>query len=191
MSGDSGRSSDSSALSDFDPARPPPLNYTIKSNRREFAIGVFFGLIFVEAGVLPLILFYSIRWGAHVSITTNLAIITSLVGTYSSYKLARRSWYLFIKDGSHQRRPLGASRFGPDAFTYVSFLLFDPIRPSKPAYSWKDTNWPRDDRLLYASRHWLVSVGPHFLPFRFVLTRAPPPGTQARSTPSRCRCPAS
>ncbi|TFK85733.1 hypothetical protein K466DRAFT_587853 [Polyporus arcularius HHB13444] len=110
-------SSDSSSSVTFDPTRPPPLNYTIKCNRRELAIIVFFTLIFLEAGCLPLILFYSIRWGAHLSTTTNLAIITSLVGTYSGYKMARRSWYLFISDSSHQRRPLGASRFGPDAFT--------------------------------------------------------------------------
>lgn len=95
----------------YNPARPPPLNYTIKCNRRELAIIVFFTLIFAEAGVLPLILFYSIRWGAHLDNTKILAIITSLVGTYSGYKMARRSYYLFISDRGHQRRPLGASRF--------------------------------------------------------------------------------
>ncbi|KAH9851653.1 hypothetical protein C2E23DRAFT_732778 [Lenzites betulinus] len=105
------------SLDSYNPARPPPLNYTIKCNRRELAIILFFTLLFAEAGILPLILFYSIRWGAHLDNTKNLAIITSLVGTYSGYKLARRSWYLFISDRSHQRRPLGASRFGPDAFT--------------------------------------------------------------------------
>ncbi|KAI0769802.1 hypothetical protein C8Q74DRAFT_1271293 [Fomes fomentarius] len=99
------------------PFRPPALNYTIKTGKREFAIIVFFVLIFSEAGILPLVLFYSIRWGAHLDNTKNLAIITSLVGTYSGYKMARRSWYLFITDSSHQRRPLGASRFGPDALT--------------------------------------------------------------------------
>ncbi|KAH9925374.1 uncharacterized protein BXZ73DRAFT_103258 [Epithele typhae] len=124
-------SASSSDDSSFHPTRPPPLNYTIKSHRREAAIILFFSLIFVEAGILPLILFYSIRWGAHVSTTTNLAIITSLVGTYSGYKLARRSWFLFIRDGHHQRRPLGASRFGPDAFTIqIGFAMtgfFTPL----------------------------------------------------------------
>ncbi|KAI0755392.1 hypothetical protein C8Q80DRAFT_1266854 [Daedaleopsis nitida] len=112
----SSSSSDASSIT-FNPTRPPPLNYSLKSGRREFAIIFFFTLIFAEAGILPLILFYSIRWGAHLNNTTNLAIITSLVGTYSGYKMARRSWYLFISDSSHQRRPLGAGRFGPDAFT--------------------------------------------------------------------------
>ena len=124
-------SSDASSVI-FDPTRPPPLNYTIKCNRREFSIIVFFTLIFLEAGVLPLILFYSIRWGAHLNNTTNLAIITSLVGTYSGYKMARRSWYLFISDSSHQRRPLGASRFGPDAFTYVLPRCTCKPRPLTP-----------------------------------------------------------
>ncbi|PIL22972.1 hypothetical protein GSI_15669 [Ganoderma sinense ZZ0214-1] len=103
--------------STYHPTRPPSLNYSIASGRRRFWVALFFVLIFIEAGVLPLILFYSIRWGAHLSNTTNLAIITAVVGTYSSYKFAVRSWYLFISDRGHQRRPLGAGRFGPDAFT--------------------------------------------------------------------------
>lgn len=111
--------SDSSLDTSYNPARPPPLNYTLKCRGREVAIVVFFTLIFIEAGILPLVLFYSIRWGAHLDNTKNLAIITSTVGTYSGYKMARRSWYLFISDSSHQRRPIGASRFGPDAFTYA------------------------------------------------------------------------
>ncbi|KAM5538579.1 hypothetical protein V8D89_007608 [Ganoderma adspersum] len=106
-----------STSSTYHPTRPPSLNYSIASGRRRLWIALFFVLIFIEAGVLPLILFYAIRWGAHLSNTTNLAIITSVVGTYSSYKFARRSWYLFISDRGHQRRPLGAGRFGPDAFT--------------------------------------------------------------------------
>ncbi|KAI1794749.1 hypothetical protein LXA43DRAFT_994067 [Ganoderma leucocontextum] len=108
--------SDSNA-STYHPTRPPSLNYPLTSRRRRFSIALFFVLIFIEAGVLPLILFYAIRWGAHLSDTKNLAIITSIVGTYSSYKFAVRSWYLFISDRGHQRRPLGAGRFGPDAFT--------------------------------------------------------------------------
>ncbi|KAI0647655.1 hypothetical protein C8Q79DRAFT_999291 [Trametes meyenii] len=115
----------------YNPSRPPPLNYTLKCKGREVAIIVFFTILFFEAGILPLILFYSIRWGAHLDNTKNLAIITSLVGTYSGYKIARRSWYLFVCDSSHQRRPLGASRFGPDAFTIQitlgMFGFFTPL----------------------------------------------------------------
>ena len=110
--------SDDSSLT-YHPSRPPPLNYSLAPRRRRLAIAAFLVLIFIEAGVIPLIVFYAIRWGAHLNNTKNLAIITSIVGTYSSYKLALRSWYLFISDHGHQRRPLGASRFGPDAFTYV------------------------------------------------------------------------
>ena len=108
-----------STSSTFHPTRPPSLNYSTLSGRRRLWIALFFVLIFIEAGILPLILFYAIRWGAHLSNTTNLAIITSVVGTYSSYKFALRSWHLFISDRGHQRRPIGAGRFGPDAFTYV------------------------------------------------------------------------
>ena len=177
--------SDSSSSTAFNPSGPPPLNYTVKTNRREAAISIFFTLIFVEAGVLPLILFYSIRWGAHVSTTTNLAIITSLVGTYSGYKLARRSYYLFIKDGCHQRRPLGASRFGPDAFTYVPLapLLQCGTQRNLVIHPSQDTNRTRDDRFLHATRHWLVVVSLEFtLPPRIVLTCLSFPETRGRST---------
>ncbi|KAI8978884.1 hypothetical protein BD414DRAFT_494710 [Trametes punicea] len=106
-----------SSVDTFSPSRPPPLNYTLKTKNREVAIVVFFTLIFTEACLLPLILFYSMDLGTDLDNTDMLAIITSAVGLYSGYKFARRSWFLFISDSSHQRRPIGAGRFGPDAFT--------------------------------------------------------------------------
>lgn len=95
---------------------PPPLNYTIHVNHRERYIIIFFLLLFVESGVLPLILFYALRWGAHLSITTNLAIITSLIGTVSGFKIAQRTYGLWFKTGHESRRPIGAGRYGVDAF---------------------------------------------------------------------------
>lgn len=137
--------------------RPPALNYTIKTGKREFAIIVFFILIFSEAGILPLVLFYSIRWGAHLDNTKNLAIITSLVGTYSGYKMARRSWYLFITDSSHQRRPLGASRFGPDALTCIHLARVPSHEYSLRAQT---ANRPRHDFLLRPTHHRVFPVSP-------------------------------
>lgn len=98
---------------------PPPLNYTITLGRERY-IAVFFMLLFVETGVLPLILFYSLEWGAHLSTTKNLAIITSLVGTVSGLKVTQRTWQLWFKDGHKSRRPIGAGRWGVDTTQYVS-----------------------------------------------------------------------
>lgn len=95
---------------------PPPLNYTVRTNRRERYIIIFFTLLFLESGVLPLILFYALRWGAHLSITTNLAIITSLIGTVSGFKIAQRTYDLWFRTGHESRRPIGAGRYGVDAF---------------------------------------------------------------------------
>ncbi|KAH8091694.1 hypothetical protein BXZ70DRAFT_1011098 [Cristinia sonorae] len=95
---------------------PPPLNYTLKTKARERWIILFFTLLFVEAGILPLILFYSLRWGAHLSITKNLAIITSLIGTVSGFKVAQRSYLLLLRNGHESRRPIGAGRWGFDFF---------------------------------------------------------------------------
>ncbi|TCD71683.1 hypothetical protein EIP91_005449 [Steccherinum ochraceum] len=95
---------------------PPSLNYTLHTPTRERWIAVFFALLFVESGILPLILFYSLQWGAHLSITKNLAIITSLIGTVSGLKVAQRTWFLLLKNGHESRRPIGAGRWGFDFF---------------------------------------------------------------------------
>jgi len=102
------------------PPVPPPLNYSIDTPARRRKIAIVFSLLFIESGVLPLILFYAIRWGAHLSNTTNLAIITCLLGTYSGYRLSLRLYYLWWSDGHHQRRPIGVGRWGVDAFMYLA-----------------------------------------------------------------------
>ncbi|KAK7676645.1 hypothetical protein QCA50_020388 [Cerrena zonata] len=101
-----------------DETSPPPLNYTLHTKSRERYIIVFFGLLFLEAGILPLILFYSLMWGAHLSITKNLAIITSLIGTVSGFKVAQRTYFLWLKNDHETRRPIGAGRWGLD-FTHI------------------------------------------------------------------------
>ena len=93
---------------------PPPLNYTLRTPRRERYIAIFFTLLFVETGILPLILYYSLQWGAHLSTTKNLAIITSLVGTVSGLKVTQRTYQLWFRVGHESRRPIGAGRWGVD-----------------------------------------------------------------------------
>lgn len=105
---------------------PPPLNYSVHDNRRKRFIFIWFFLMFIEAGVLPLILFYALRWGAHLSITINLAIITSLIGSISGFKFAQRQRLLWLGDGN-QTRPIGAGRWGVDSFQSVLFCHFATI----------------------------------------------------------------
>jgi hypothetical protein len=93
---------------------PPPLNFSVSDNKRELTIAIWFLVALFEAGVLPLILFYSLRWGAHLSTTKNLAIITSLIGSVSGFKFGRRSFYLWIGKNHHNFRPIGAGRWGMD-----------------------------------------------------------------------------
>jgi hypothetical protein len=96
---------------------PPPLNYSITGvHGRRRIIFIWAVLFFIEAGVLPLVLFYGIRWGTHLSITINLAIITSLIGTVSGLKMTQRTYYLWIGEGHEHRRPIGAGRWGVDCF---------------------------------------------------------------------------
>lgn len=103
---------------------PPSLNYTLRTHGRERYIIIFFTLLFVESGILPLILFYSLQWGAHLSVTKNLAIITSLIGTVSGFKLTQRTYQLWFRTGHESRRPIGSGRWGVDTFQYVVQLLF-------------------------------------------------------------------
>ncbi|KZV99780.1 hypothetical protein EXIGLDRAFT_723859 [Exidia glandulosa HHB12029] len=100
-------------------SEPPPLDYTVKTNNRERKILLWIALLYVEAGVLPLLLFFSLRWGAHLSNTTNLAIITSLIGAVSGMKVSTRQWHLWLGKGHHTRRPIGAGRWGMDIFQVV------------------------------------------------------------------------
>lgn len=95
-----------------------PLGWEFTPVRMKWAI-IMLLLFFIETGVLPLILFYSLRWGAHLSITTNLAIITSVVGTFSGCKLAHRTYLLWFKNGHESRRPIGAGRWGMDFFNIL------------------------------------------------------------------------
>lgn len=94
---------------------PPALSYSLDAHGRKRYILVWFALLFTEAGILPLILFFALRWGAHLSITINLAIITSLIGSVSGYKFAQRQWLLWLGDGHQTRRPIGAGRWGVDS----------------------------------------------------------------------------
>ena len=67
-------SSDASSVI-FDPTRPPPLNYTIKCNRREFSIIVFFTLNIANNMLTEAVLSYlgagvqppSSSWGTMIS----------------------------------------------------------------------------------------------------------------------------
>ncbi|KAF8579714.1 hypothetical protein K439DRAFT_1654493 [Ramaria rubella] len=103
----------------------PRVNYTLHTRARHRAIALFACLLLAEAGVLPLILYFSLKWGAHLSITKNLAIITSVVGTFSGYKFAKRMWHLWFAKDSHERRPIGAGRWGVDASqVLISIALF-------------------------------------------------------------------
>ncbi|KAF7972460.1 hypothetical protein HWV62_17948 [Athelia sp. TMB] len=101
---------------------PPSLDYSLDENNRKRYIGVWFALLFFEAGVLPLILFFALRWGAHLSITINLAIITSLIGSVSGYKFAQRQWLLWLGEGHQTRRPIGAGRWGVDSMQILLTL---------------------------------------------------------------------
>ena len=101
--------------------RPPRLNYTIDTPTRKRIVSIWLMLLFVESDLLPLILFFSLRWGAHLDAQKNLAIVTSLIGGVSGFKLAQRTYFLWFKAGNESRRPIGAGRWGLDFFQSVHF----------------------------------------------------------------------
>ncbi|EPT01909.1 hypothetical protein FOMPIDRAFT_101161, partial [Fomitopsis schrenkii] len=72
---------------------PPPLNYTIKIGCCLRAIIIRLLLLFVEAGIIPLILKFSLCWVAHLSSTKN---ITSLIGTFSGCKFTQHASFLWL-----------------------------------------------------------------------------------------------
>lgn len=93
---------------------PPPLHYTLKTGNRKRWIAIFFTLLFIDAGLLPLILFYSLR--GHLSISKDLKVTTGSAGLVSGLQVAYRSWLLLPWSGHLSRRPIGGSRWGMDFF---------------------------------------------------------------------------
>lgn len=134
-------------------SQPPPLHYTLRTTRRVRWISIFFVLLFIDSGLLPLILFYSLEWGAHLSTTKNLAIITSLVGTTSGCKIAQRTYLLWFHRDCENRRPIGTGRWGVDAFQYVCPLMSH----SRTLTSCQRANITRPSRLPSTPHRRLVS----------------------------------
>ncbi|EIW80620.1 hypothetical protein CONPUDRAFT_105698 [Coniophora puteana RWD-64-598 SS2] len=109
---------------------PPPLSFTLRSGRRLTKCALFLGFVIFDTGILPLILFYALRWSAHLSITINLAIITSVIGLGSSAKLTHRTYLLWYAKGCESRRPIGSGRWGLDATHFFgSWALFAFLVP--------------------------------------------------------------
>ncbi|KIJ27518.1 hypothetical protein M422DRAFT_190877 [Sphaerobolus stellatus SS14] len=120
----------------------PPLNYTVHTPKRRLRIIIFSVLIFIEAGILPLILFYALKLGAHLSVTVNLAIITAFVGTFSGHKFGLRMWYMWFAKNGYEYRPIGSGRWGVDMSQilisiglggfFVPLIIGSSITPASP-----------------------------------------------------------
>jgi len=71
-------------------------------------------LLFLESGVLPLVLFSSLQWSTRLDAQKSLAIVTSLISGFSGFKLAERTYFLWFKARIESRRPVRVGRWSKE-----------------------------------------------------------------------------
>ncbi|KPI35695.1 uncharacterized protein AB675_1288 [Cyphellophora attinorum] len=85
---------------------PPPIPFAWPRGKHAVRLYLFLLLAFVEVEVIPLALFYGLRYGTDTANWITFAIITALWGFNIYWQLTRRSWYLFRRE---EYRPIGVT----------------------------------------------------------------------------------
>ena len=82
----------------------PSIPFTWPTGRRAFRLYAFLFIGWIEVCIVPVVLFYVLRFDTHIANWITFAIITALWGFNIYWQLSFRSWYLFRKG---DLRPLG------------------------------------------------------------------------------------
>jgi len=91
---------------------PPPLNYTLRTRKKSLLI--FWSLIFLDCVCLPIVLYFALWYGTHLSHNAVFSISTGALGTVSIFEYMLRFRRLWRK-GSNCR-VIGARRYYLDFF---------------------------------------------------------------------------
>lgn len=84
----------------------PRIAYDLRDH--QLGIIISWSIIFVTGGVLPIVLYFALRYAAKLELSTTLAVTSALFGVFSLYSLVKRSWLLLKKNSTC--RPIGATR---------------------------------------------------------------------------------
>lgn len=81
------------------------------SNPVTFWIGM--AIITVDLGVMPIVYYYSFKYGTNLDLQENFAVITGIFGMFCFAHYAYRSMKLLILKGARKKcRPLGWTKMG-------------------------------------------------------------------------------
>jgi hypothetical protein len=87
------------------PTLLPQLPFTWHHGRKRYRLGLFVTLMFLDACVVPIVLYYAMNYGGHVQGWIIFAVVTTIWGGPTYVEFAIRSWRLMKKE--HFYRPLG------------------------------------------------------------------------------------
>jgi len=104
----------------------PQLPFTWHHGSKRWRLGALIGLIFIDACVLPVVLYYALRYVANVQGFIIFAIITTIWGGPTYLELAIRTLRLVKKERFY--RPLGTnSRWSFDLTTWISVISITAV----------------------------------------------------------------
>ncbi|RMD40349.1 hypothetical protein DV735_g4779, partial [Chaetothyriales sp. CBS 134920] len=100
------------------PTLLPQLPFTWHHGWRRVKLGLLITLMFIDACVIPLVLYYTMKFAGHVQGWIVFAVVATIWGGPTYLEFAVRSWRLIKKEDFY--RPLGAK--GRWGFDFVSWL---------------------------------------------------------------------
>ncbi|KAL1620239.1 hypothetical protein SLS56_009731 [Neofusicoccum ribis] len=100
----------------FDPVRPPPLHYSLRTRKKQIAR--FWLPLLLDCCILPVALFYSLRFATRLSDATVFAITTALIGGTLIIEFVLRGYHLWKRNSTC--RPKGSPRA---AFDWTHWVL--------------------------------------------------------------------
>lgn len=94
----------------------------VEPRQHKLKIAINFGILIIMSGIMPVILFFALKYGTKVQLSTVVAIPTAVFGAGSLYNMVNRTYRLTKKDPFY--RPIGGSRKGLDFFQWNFIIGF-------------------------------------------------------------------
>lgn len=101
----------------------PKFSYDLRDHKKGIAIN--WTIIIITSGILPIALYFALRYGAKLQLSIVLALTSALFGVLSLFSLSKRTWDLTKKNS--KCRPLGAGRWAMDYFNFNFLVAFVAI----------------------------------------------------------------
>ena len=118
-----------STLQDYYREHPtllPQLPFTLHHGWRRYRLGLFIVLLFLDACVVPIALYYGLAYGGNVQGYIIFAVVTTIWGGPTYLEFGIRSWRLMKKE--HFYRPLGqTSRWKFDTLHWASVITITAV----------------------------------------------------------------